>query len=443
MFRRFVKNVVYAPLSPAAFLFTIGVLRWLGILRRPKLQQTTSIRRIFVPHPFSKVGDLILLLPLLEKIREKWPEAIIDVAVGIGVQDLLQGAPGLGHVFLCNSSRFQTRVLGRYQRTLADLRLYRREIMENDYDLAVIPQWGSLYMQQAAYLAYMTGALRRCGYSATVDLGDPGLDNLLTHSTTGGAHEQGAIRNVLLLNRVGLMESPPDVHTLAKKPIPSIVELSRLISAEQSQKWLELTVSNSRRDYAVIAPAASEPLRIYPVERFIEVVRRLNEEFSLTFLAVGGKKDEFLCRLLVEHLPRCTISVAGKTDLRTLASLMAGARLFVGNDSGPAHIAGGLGIPTVLVSSFPSSCTIEHPNSPERSCPCGPFVSVVQPREPLPPCRCACESRAQHCITQIAVEEVVNAARALLLATETPAHATLRGTLLDSAPRLDAESFRR
>lgn len=90
MLRRFVKDAVYALPSPKTFIASIRVLWWFGLLRKAQRQEMFSIHRIFVPHLFSKVEDLIFLLSPLEKICEAWPEALalMDVAAGIGVEDL-------------------------------------------------------------------------------------------------------------------------------------------------------------------------------------------------------------------------------------------------------------------------------------------------------------------------------------------------------------------
>ena len=83
--------------------------------------------------------------------------------------------------------------------------------MSQDYDIAITPRWGedSCY---GNYLVYLTGAKRRCGYSASVNGGNTAMDRLLTDVAIGGGHEQEALRDLRLLSRVNLRaESPQDV----------------------------------------------------------------------------------------------------------------------------------------------------------------------------------------------------------------------------------------
>ena len=133
----------------------------------------------------------------------------------------------------------------------------------------------------------------------------------------------------------------------------------------------------------------------------------LEQREELEFLLIGGPDEAECCEDLARRAPTRRISLAGKTTLLQLVALIANAALFVGNDSGPAHIAGGLGVPTVVISPFPLSCNQEHPNSPMRFRPCGPSVAIVRPAEPLAPCVQACEMDEPHCIQQVSVEQAL------------------------------------
>ena len=86
----------------------------------------------------------------------------------------------------------------------------------------------------------------------------------------------------------------------------------------------------------------------------------------------------------------------------------------MGNDSGPSHIAGACGVPTLVVTAFASSSPVTHHASPARSHPVGPFVGVVQPKVQLPPCEIECTATEAHCIEQVTVEEATLALQKVL-----------------------------
>lgn len=89
--------------------------------------------------------------------------------------------------------------------------------------------------------------------------------------------------------------------------------------------------------YAVIHPLASERGKTWPAERFLEVARRLG--MKCVFIAGAGQD---LARF------REFRTLVG-APLTQLGRLLKRASLFVGNDSGPAHMAAALGVPTVVI----------------------------------------------------------------------------------------------
>jgi heptosyltransferase-3 len=98
--------------------------------------------------------------------------------------------------------------------------------------------------------------------------------------------------------------------------------------------------------YAVIHPFASSPDKTWRAERFIEVARRLS-----------GLEPVFLAGPGDDTLPFQSFRVWKNEPLARVKSLMSGAALFVGNDSGPGHIAAAFGVPVVVLfgSSEPTT----------------------------------------------------------------------------------------
>lgn len=93
--------------------------------------------------------------------------------------------------------------------------------------------------------------------------------------------------------------------------------------------------------YAVIHPFASAPGKTWPAERFVSIAEHLREQSGLESVFVAGPADD----------PRAfaRFGVYHNAPLAQVKNLMASAQLFVGNDSGPAHIAAAFGIPSVVL----------------------------------------------------------------------------------------------
>ncbi|MBI1788500.1 MAG: glycosyltransferase family 9 protein [Acidobacteria bacterium] len=122
----------------------------------------------------------------------------------------------------------------------------------------------------------------------------------------------------------------------------------------------------AREDFAVIHPFASRPAKRWPLERFREVARRL----PMPVRWCAGPEEE------LEDAVRIP-------DLYDLACWLARARVYIGNDSGIAHLAAAAGTPVVALFG---------PTDPAVWAPRGPRVRVLAP------------------MGQIRVEEVIAAA---------------------------------
>lgn len=117
----------------------------------------------------------------------------------------------------------------------------------------------------------------------------------------------------------------------------------------------------------LIHPGSGSPSKCWPLERFIELADRL--------VAAGEKVTFVLGEAEVEQWPADAVAkladrapLEKPADLVSLYQLIRTASRFVGNDSGPGHLAGIVGVPTVIVFG---------PGDPSSWKPLGPSVRVV------------------------------------------------------------------
>jgi lipopolysaccharide heptosyltransferase I len=105
------------------------------------------------------------------------------------------------------------------------------------------------------------------------------------------------------------------------------------------------------RDAIVLLPGAGKPNKLWPVERFRELAVRLGKE---QVVAAWGPSEQHLAHAIGAN-------VAPPTTLRELAFLLKHARLVIGGDTGPLHLADALGTPVI---------GLYGPTNPRRN---GPF----------------------------------------------------------------------
>jgi len=122
------------------------------------------------------------------------------------------------------------------------------------------------------------------------------------------------------------------------------------------------------RYVAVAAGATYGPTKRWPREAFAALLRRLREVHDRPAVLVGAAAEAETTAWLAAETGASDL--AGRTDLPGLAGVLAEAAAFVGNDSGPMHLAAALGTPTVGI--FGST-------SPAWTGPRGPWTRVAGP----------------------------------------------------------------
>jgi len=152
--------------------------------------------------------------------------------------------------------------------------------------------------------------------------------------------------------------------------------------------------------YAVLHPIANFFTKEWPFERYGELARWLEEEHGLAPVLLGGAGEGAKLDAVARGSGKALLQLEG-LPVPELLALLEGASLFVGNDSGPAHIAAALERPLVVL--FGSSDSIAW-----RPWSRSPAHTVVQNPYDCNPCRGdRCYAFAQpECILSIAPEQV-------------------------------------
>lgn len=162
----------------------------------------------------------------------------------------------------------------------------------------------------------------------------------------------------------------------------------------------------------LVHPGAAGERKAWPPERFRELGEALRADGEeVAFLL--GPADQALRALLPED------QVLPEMGLPALADRLAAARAFVGNDSGPAHLAAAVGTPVTVIFG---------PTMPSRTAPRGQDVRVVAAGLPCQPCWAPrtpfhCPTRRE-CLGELPVPPVLAAVRGQLSREGDPADHT-------------------
>jgi ADP-heptose:LPS heptosyltransferase len=149
---------------------------------------------------------------------------------------------------------------------------------------------------------------------------------------------------------------------------------------------------------AAIHPGARGRLRQWPVERFAEIAQRLHHRYGAPILLLGGPDEGALVDSLERSMGFRAAFKSNDLAILEMAALLSRCRLFIGNDSAPAHIAAAVGCP---------SLTLFGPTYPHLWRPLSRIGEVVF--KELPCCGCrqkTCQRPGNSCMDLIGVEEV-------------------------------------
>lgn len=180
---------------------------------------------------------------------------------------------------------------------------------------------------------------------------------------------------------------------------------------EPDLAWVRRLKSNLSGPLLVIHPGARWKTKQWPIGQFATVARQAMEELKMSVVVIGSRNEsaavDELIHQVKSNVPRGEIlNLAGQTSIKQLAGLMRSADLVLSNDSGPMHLAAGMGAPVVGVFT----CT-----SPERSGPPGRQHRLVAASVPCAASYCKlCPQRGnayQACFRELTPGQVWEALR--------------------------------
>jgi len=275
----------------------------------------------------SAIGDVIQTMPVACALRERYPDAVLAWAVEQRAGALLQGHEALDELILL--PRGWLKSPGKVWRL-------RRRLRELRFDATVDVQ----SLTKSAVLARLSGARRRIGF------GNPGgreLSKWLNNERVDPHCTHVVDRYLELLGPLGIRA--PTVRF----QVPEQEEARR--TAEQF-----IAQAGLAEGYAIVNPGAGWPSKLWPVERFAAVARHLGTQRRLSTLVVwAGDSERAAAERIVADGGRAAV-MAPPTTLTELAALARRARLFVGADTGPLHLAAAVETPCVgLYGPWPAA----------------------------------------------------------------------------------------
>lgn len=195
---------------------------------------------------------------------------------------------------------------------------------------------------------------------------------------------------------------------LPRGPIPPAQVFPRPDAVASVREKLRVRGIGGQQRYAVLHPGASHQSKQWPLEKFGQSARWLVEQRGLIPLVRLGPNDTGLAGRMGQVFPKETVVLdAQSMDLREAIALIAGASFFLGNDSGPAHLATAAARPLVVIFGSTDPATWGPWQVAHR------MVQASGPCEKCASGRCFASANGR-CILSVSFEQVRDACAAML-----------------------------
>ncbi len=325
------------------------------------------------------IGDMVSALPALMHLRQTFPAARLHLLAQPDTAALAQKAGMVDHVIP-------------FQFFAGRAGSGARPIAPGEYET-------------------LAARLRPHGFDFAVDL--------RTHPDTRPILRQTGARVLAGFDRDGAfpwldiaVEWEGDVPLRRKRsPIAdSLTRLAAAIEAATGEMPFFAPLTTPRPARVLVHAGAGSALKTWPEANFVALIRLLRANHDVDVTLIGGTEESLPATRILSAVDDARVrSMVGRVTLESLPALMRGASLFVGNDSGPKHLAASLGVPTVGIHAAHVDAAEWGPN--------GPRALALQRRMTCGPCYIARESecpRRVACLREISPGQVYRACRTLL-----------------------------
>lgn len=308
----------------------------------------------------SALGDVVSGLPVLSTIKERLCSAEVDWVVEDRFAALLEGHPQIDHLHIYR------------RRPRRDAFRLVRSLRRRDYDL-VLDLQGNL---KSGVLAWLSGARRRMGL---------------------GGRDSREGNHLFIRERVAPESGEHHVN--------SYMRLVDKAVGEGPRAFGQLHAEPDDHGAIVFHPFVSRFFlnKEWPPEHFAALGDRLAARLGAPVLLTAGPGEKDQALAIVGRM-KAPARVAEPAGLGALKNVLAGAKLFVGADTGPTHIAAALGVPTLALLG---------PTGAARIAPHGPKADWISAGVRCSPCKLRwCPDPV--CMSTLDVDSVEEAAVRLL-----------------------------
>jgi heptosyltransferase I len=325
----------------------------------------------------SSIGDIVHALPAVSALGETFPWARIAWLIEERYANLLEGNPFVRRVITVDTLGWRKRLTG--AETWQDILSTIQRLRDREFD-AVIDFQG---LVKSGVIAGLCHARLRVGF-ARPWLKEPVAAFFYNQRVRATEAKHAIQENLSLVASLGARCS--DWHF----PLPS--------SPDDQEHVDQLLARRGVGEFMILNPGGGWIAKRWPPSYYAELIRRLNPIFSGSFILTGSPSEE-------KELQKIAVASGSArahyfpTTIEQFIALSRKAKLFIGGDTGPLHLAAAVGVPIVALYG---------PTDPARNGPFSPADVVLSTHQPVNHTR---RGRNPRFLEDISVTDALEAAR--------------------------------
>lgn len=379
--------------------------------RRSKRNEVNFIKakRILIVL-LGEIGDVVLATPFLRELRRNLPHSWITLVVKRKIYNLVEFCPYVTEILIYNGELRNSSQLEKVMRRMRTVLFAFVHLVKRKFDIAIIPRrFFDFY--DGLYLGYFSGAKKTIAYiKDTISFKDQlshSYEKLFTH----------LIKEETLKHEV---EHNLDIIKFLKGTVND--DSLELWINREDEDYIQglLQKYNITEDSLLIGIGAGSriPQKVWPIERFLGLIKWLLEELNSTIMLLGDKNEINLGSYIEETLKKDyfgkTINLMGKTTLRQVVASLKYCKLYIGNDTGLIHLAAAVKVPIIEISSWSKTGSPRSHFSSYYFFPWKTRYVIVNPEKQTYPCKEQCTFKTPHCILKVTLGDVKKAVKKLL-----------------------------
>lgn len=388
-------RVVFAAIDLLGTLAMSALRRVQAILGRSANESSLEPRTILVIQ-LDHLGDAVISTVLFRTLRRHYPAASIEVLAAPWNREVFELIPEVDQVHVCGVNRFsRDRRLGWLAATVWwGLTLRRRKI---DLGIDVRGEFPH------ALILWLCGARHRLGWSS----GGGGF--LLTHTPRYIARRPEVLSRWALLAEIGIRPE----YDEQRRPFLEAPGLARSAVAKRLAPF-----AGARGPRVVVHVGAGTQAKRWPAEHWRTLIHWLLQSRQAVVVLVGNAAERIIAAPIrpphdLRNERGRVVDLVGRLSVAELVAVLEQADLFVGGDSGPAHVAAAAGTPAVVLFS--------GTNRVRQWRPAGRDVRVLRHSTECSPChRHECPLPSHPCMRGLPPQHVIDTVEQMLAELESP-----------------------